>query len=123
MPTPKPHSSDDFKDNYVMETIKTNEPEAKNISSQTKSNWDMTFIYKVWRKKYTIPLTNLEYEKYIADKKKDYVEPIKQYHEELEEATKPIREKHEDMLKEYQEMLSKETEQFVVWKINNYFKK
>jgi len=81
----------------------------------------MTFLFKVGRKKQKIELTNLEYEMAMAKTKKPFVEPMQKYLKELDEATSAVREKYKDFLEDYTETVSRETEEFVVKKINAYF--
>ena len=109
------------KESYIIDAITKNQPKAKDIKTEIKPNWDMKLLFKVGRKKESIELTNLDYERYIAKKKKPFVEDMQTYFKELDEATKQVRETHKDMLEQYQEMLSRETEDFARKEIDKYF--
>jgi len=108
-------------ENYIIETITKNEPKAKDIKTETKPNWDMKFIFKVGRKTHNIELLNIDYERFLTDVKKPFVEPMKEYLKELDEATKTVREKHENFLEEYQQTISDKTKEFAVGELNKYF--
>ena len=108
-------------ENYIIETITKHEPKAKDIKTETKPNWDMTFVFKVGRKTHRISLLNIDYERSLVDVKAPYVEEMKEYFAELDEATKKVRDKYHDFLEGYQDTVSDATKSFAVGELDKYF--
>lgn len=119
MTQPEAHKAEE---NYVIDTVQTNEPKAKDIKIETKPNGDMDVLFKVSRKNHRIELTNLDFEKHLGDTKKPFVEPMQEYFKELDELTAELREKHKDMLEKYQNTVSQGAKTFMVMSINDYFR-
>lgn len=108
-------------ENYIIEAINKHEPKAKDIKTETKPNWDMTFIFKVGKKTHRIPLLNIDYERSLVDIKAPYVDEMQEYFADLDKATAWVREKYKDFLEEYQKTVSDATKDFAIGELENYF--
>ena len=101
----------------LMEIIQEKIPEAKKIKQRLDSwTWDIVVEFYIKRKKYTINISQLDFELEHGNKiELRYSKRFEEYQKEIIEVTKPIKEKYKDML----ENKNKDTE----WAASEFSKK
>lgn len=100
--------------------IQEKEPNAKGLQTKNNPNWDLEFLFKIWRKNHAIKLNNHEYETLQANINDEYPW-LKEYHKKIQESHAKITKWYADKIKEYNKYMSKTTDKFVTDIIDTYF--